>query len=188
MIEIIEKPEQNTSPEVSLKNLHRSASSSQTVSFDIDGKQSDSGNKGENSSTGILITNNDCSGQQTFLDKDLSSFDTFSNVRCHETIISAQNTTVASNKVTVVKSTHNIKSKQKLHSANHTTFGKNFQGIEEIPDENSVLAKNENMATSQGRWSSDCPDESLNLNSSQTNEQICAVMAHTSAFTDQFKK
>ena len=71
-------------------------------------------------------------------DKDSSSFDTFTQLRCREDRnISGDNTTVSSIKVAGFNSQLNIKTKA-LHSTHNKNFGKNFQGIEEIPDENSV--------------------------------------------------
>jgi hypothetical protein len=100
--------------------------------------------------------------------------------------ISGNNTTVSSIKVAGFNSQLNIKT-QGLNTAHTKGFGKNFQGIEEIPDENSQ-AKHENMASpSNGHWSSDCADESLTLNISHLVEQTMPQPL-TSAFTEQFKK
>ena len=81
--------------------------------------------------------------------------------------------------------THGKKAKAPLLSANATHHGgKNFHGIDEIPDENSAIVKNERVDTSsQGRWSSDIHDETLTLMHSCRNEKAMTVQA--SKFNDQ---
>ena len=93
---------------------------------------------------------------------------------------SAQNTTAGTSyiKVYAASSQRNFDIKPAMLTANNT--GKNFAGIEEIPDENSVIVKNEAAASvSAGRWSSDMADETMTVNLSHRDQQPMA-----SAFND----
>jgi len=98
--------------------------------------------------------------------KKEKSFDTYSQIRITDMNLSAQNTTAgASTKFAATTNQKSAKMKTLATWANVTQQGsKNFQGIEEIPDENSARVHNDQAEnSSQGRWSSDIQDETLTM-------------------------
>mmetsp|Transcript_47859 Transcript_47859/g.63288 ORF Transcript_47859/g.63288 Transcript_47859/m.63288 type:complete len:298 (-) Transcript_47859:53-946(-) len=124
----------------------------------------------------------------TVADKE-QSFDTFSHLRGQDTTAGAS-IKLAANMLSSSNLQHQgKKTKGPLLSANATHHGgKNFQGIDEIPDENSAIVKNERADTSShGRWSSDIHDETLTMINSCRNEPVTVIGTQPSGFNDQHR-